>query len=106
MEIKEINHFIESEIKRLEAYYSDRDSKELEMAMGFKMIEEIGELFEQLLKHKGYQRKDKLNNYNEEELKKEFADVIFTVLIMAKKFNIDIEDAIKIKMDEIKKRNY
>jgi len=106
MEIKEINEFIESEIKRLEEYYGDKDDKELTMAMGFKVVEEIGELFEELLKHKGYQRKSKLDNFDEGALKKEFADVIFIVLTLAKKFDIDIEEAIKIKMEEMKKRDY
>ncbi len=104
MEIKEINEFIESEIKRLEERYSDKDDKELTMAMGFKVVEEIGELFEELLKHKGYQRKSE--HFDEENLKKEFADVIFIVLTIAKKFNVDIEEAIKIKMEEMKKRDY
>ncbi len=34
MEIKEINEFIENEIKRLEDYYKDKDPNELTMAMG------------------------------------------------------------------------
>jgi len=106
MEIKEINEFIENEIKRLEKYYEGKDENELTMAMGFKVVEEVGELFHEFLSHKGYQRKDKLDKFDKEEIRKEFADVIFTVLIMAKRFDVDIEDAIKIKMEEIKKRVY
>jgi NTP pyrophosphatase (non-canonical NTP hydrolase) len=106
MDIKEINYFIESEIKRLESYYSKKDKEELTMAMGFKVVEEIGELFNEILAHKGYQRKDKLDKLNKEEINKEFADVIFTILILAKRFNIDVEQAIRIKMEEIKKRSY
>ena len=106
MEIREINEFIKQEIKKLESYYDDKDEKELTMAMGFKVVEELGELFNEMLGHKGYQRKDKLENLNKEEIKKEFADVIFTILILAKRFGVDIEDAIKIKMQEIKRRVY
>ncbi len=106
MEIREINQFIEKEIKKLEKHYNDKDDKELTMAMGFKVVEELGELFEELLKHKGYQRKSKLDNLNEKDLKKEFADVIFIVLTIAKRFGVDIEEAIKIKMEEMKKRDY
>ncbi len=97
MDIKEINEFIENEIKRLENYYKGKDPNELTMAMGFKVVEELGELFNEFLSHKGYQRKDKLERLKKEEIKKEFADVIFTVLIMAKRFDVDIEEAIKIK---------
>ncbi|MDE1848800.1 MAG: hypothetical protein KGH55_02105 [Nanoarchaeota archaeon] len=106
MNIKEINQFINEEIKRLEEYYSEKDKSELTMAMGLKVIEELGELYDEILKNKGYQRKEKLQKADEESLKKEFADVIFTILILAKRFSIDIEDAVKIKMDEIRKRRY
>jgi NTP pyrophosphatase (non-canonical NTP hydrolase) len=106
MDLKEINEFIEEEIKKLEFYYNEKDNQELSMAMGFKVIEEIGELFEEILMHKGYQRKDKLDKFDHEGIKKEFADVIFTILILAKRFDVDIEDAIKIKMQELKKRDY
>jgi len=106
MEIKEINKFIDEEIVRLEHYYSGKDKNELTMAMGFKVVEEIGELFKEILGHKGYQSKSKLDKLDREEIKKEFADVIFTTLILAKRFNVDIEEAIKIKMEEIKKRDY
>ena len=106
MEIKEINEFIENEIEKLEERYKDRDENELTMAMGFKVIEELGELFCEFLSHKGYQRKEKLEKMDKEGIKKEFADVIFTVLIMAKRFDIDIEDAIKIKMEDLKGREY
>lgn len=106
MEIKEIDNFIENEIKRIEERYKDKNKDELTMAMGFKVVEELGELFNEFLSHKGYQRKDKLEKLKKEEIKKEFADVIFTVLIMAKRFDIDIEEAIKIKMEEMSNRNY
>ena len=104
--MQEIHNFIDAEIKRLEKYYGGKDVDELTMAMGFKVIEEIGELYEQILTHKGYQRKEKLEKLDREEIKKEFADVIFTILILARRFNINIEEAIKIKMEEIKKRFY
>ncbi|MEK6886016.1 MAG: MazG nucleotide pyrophosphohydrolase domain-containing protein [Nanoarchaeota archaeon] len=106
MEIKEINNFIDGEILRLEDYYKAKDKNELTMAMGLKVVEEIGELFKEILGHKGYQSKSKLDKLDREEIKKEFADVIFTTLILAKRFNVDIEEAIKIKMAEIKKRDY
>ncbi len=106
MEIDEINKFIDEEIIRLEEYYKGKDKNELTMAMGFKVVEEIGELFKEILGHKGYQSKSKLEKLDKEEIKKEFADVIFTTLILAKRFDVDIEKAIKIKMQEIKKRDY
>ena len=104
--MKEINKFIEEEIIRLEKYYKTKDKNELTMAMSLKVVEEIGELVKEILTHKGYQRKDKLDNLDKEDIKKEFADVIITLLILAKRFNVDIKEAIEIKIKEIKKRNY
>lgn len=106
MEIREIELFVEEEIKRLDLYYKNKNKSEFEMVAGFKIIEELGELFSEVLAHKGYQRKEKLEKLDKEEIKKEFADLIFTVLILAKRFNINIEEAIKTKMEEIKKRKY
>jgi NTP pyrophosphatase (non-canonical NTP hydrolase) len=104
MEVSEINNFIESEIKKLESHYSHKDGEKLTMAMGFKVVEETGELFNELLSHEGYQRKDKLEKFKIEDLEKEFADVIFSTLILAKRFHVDIEKAMKIKMSELKNR--
>ena len=106
MEIKEINQFVDQEIKRLEEYYHLKEGEELTLAMAMKIVEELGELFNEVLAHKGYQRKDKLNNLNEKEIEKEFADVIFTTIILSRRFNIDIEKALITKMNEIKNRNY
>lgn len=106
MEIKEINDFIENEIANIEKRYCDKNKDELTMAIGFQVIEELGELFSEVLLSKGYRRKDKLEKLDKENMKKEFADVIITVLMLAKRFNVDIEQAIKIKMNEIKNRKY
>jgi NTP pyrophosphatase (non-canonical NTP hydrolase) len=106
MEMKDVNRFIECEIQRLEEYYKDKDKNELTMAMTIKVIEEIGELFQEILSHGGYQRKDKLDKLNKKDIEKEFADVMITLLILAKRFDVNIEDALKIKIEEIKNRTY
>ncbi len=102
MEIKEINQFIETETKRLEEYYKLKGNEELTLAMTIKVIEEIGELFNEILAHKGYQSKEKLDALDKNEIEKEFSDVIITLLILANRFNVDIEKALKEKI-QIKK---
>ncbi|GEM_PF-557510 len=108
MEINEINNFIDSEIKRLEEYYSlkGKGQEEIILAMALKIGEEVGELFNEVLAHKGFQRKDKLSKLNKKEIESEIADVIFTTFILSRKFNINIDDAINEKMAKIKKRIY
>lgn len=106
MKIEEINSFVDEEIKKIESYYGKKDKQELTMAMRLKVGEELGELFQEILANKGYQRKDKLEKMKREDIEKEFADVIFTVLILAKRFDVDIEKAINIKMNELRNRSY
>jgi NTP pyrophosphatase (non-canonical NTP hydrolase) len=106
MDIKEINQFIDKEIERLKKYYDSKNDEELTLAMAIKIGEELGELYNELLAHKGYQRKDKLEKLDKEEIGREIADVLFTTLIIARRLNIDVEKAIKDKMNKINARNY
>lgn len=106
MNIKELEQFIEEEIKKLVNYYKNKSDEELTLAMTAKMAEEMGELINEILSHKGFQRKEKLENLKKEELGKEFADVLVTALILAKRFDIDIEAALKKRMNKLKERSY
>jgi len=106
MELKELNKFIDEEIKKLKEYYQLKGDEELTLAMAIKIGEEFGELYNEVLAHKGYQRKDKLENLNENEIENEMADVILTTLILSGRFNINIEEALKEKMNKIKMREY
>ena len=106
MKIEEINQFVDEEIKKLEKYYYLKEGEELTLAMALKIGEEVGELFNEVLAHKGFQRKDKLNKLDEKEIESELADVIFTTFILSRRFNIDISKAIKNKIDKIKQRDY
>ncbi len=106
MEIKEINEFVEEEVKRIKEYYSNKSDEELILAMIVKTIEEIGELFNEILAHKGFQRKTKLDKLDEKNLETELADSLITLFIIGNRFNIDIETALKNKMDKLKQRSY
>lgn len=106
MDIIEINKFIDEEIKQLRDYYKMKNDEELTLAMAIKIGEEVGELYNEILGHKGYQRKEKLDKLDLKDIEKEIADVLFTTLIVARRFNVDIESAIKEKMDKIRERNH
>ena len=75
-----------------------------EMAYGrmVKTSEEVGELSDAVLDYFGRQRSDKEHNAN--ELALEVADVIIAVSILAKTFNVNVEEALRIKMAKIQKR--
>ena len=75
-----------------------------EMAYGrmVKVSEEVGELSDAVLDYFGRQRSDK--EHNADELALEVADVIIAVSILAKTFNVNVEEALRIKMAKIQKR--
>ena len=75
-----------------------------EMAYGrmVKTTEEVGELSDAVLDYFGRQREDK--QHNADELALEVADVIIAVSILAKSFNVNVEEALRTKIAKIKKR--
>jgi len=52
----------------------------------------------------GYGRKEKLEKFSPEDLEQEIADVLFSVMMIAKSLNIDVEKAMSNKMKIIKNR--
>ncbi|MGB2762437.1 MAG: MazG nucleotide pyrophosphohydrolase domain-containing protein [Minisyncoccales bacterium] len=105
MEFKNLLKFIEDEDKRLIKYYGGYSDKEKRiLARTVKLTEELGELCDEVLSYNSLQRQDKLNNREEENLSKEFADVVITTFLLAKAMDIDIEKALGEKIEEIKKR--
>lgn len=103
MELKELLKFIEIEDGRLNSYYSHSDSEKMVLARTVKLSEELGELCEEVLAHHSFQRAQKIEN-RVSNLPEEFADVIITALLLAKSMNIDIESALKSKVEKINKR--
>ena len=75
-----------------------------EMAYGrmVKTTEEVGELSDAVLDYFGRQRSDK--EHNADNLALEIADVIIAVSILAKAFNVNVEEALRIKIAKIQKR--
>ena len=105
MELKELLEFIDIEDERLKkayGHYTDQEKRTL--ARTVKLTEELGELCEEVLLHSSLQRKDKLDKHDKENLPEEFADVIFTTLLLAKSMNVNIENACERKIAKINKR--
>ena len=68
-----------------------------------KVQEELGELAEQILKMDKLQRDEK-GEFNLEELKKEFADVILSLLIFAKTLGLSLSEILDSKLDQVVNR--
>jgi len=105
MELKDLLKFIEIEDERLKKYYGGYDDQEKRiLARTVKLTEELGELCDEVLAYNSLQRKQKLDNHDKENLPEEFADVIITVLLLAKAMNVDIEKAFEKKVEKVNKR--
>lgn len=105
MHLKDLRIFIKKEDKRLRkshGYYKDEEKRIL--ARTVKLGEEMGELCDEVLSFNAMQRQDKLVKHEASNLSEEFADVIITTLLLAEVMNVDIEKALKQKMQKIDKR--
>lgn len=106
MNLKELKNVILDIEKLLDNYYnlSEMSQKEIVYSHALKLTEEVWELTSLILKKFGYQRKEKLSEYNQNNLEWEFADVLLVTMILAKSLNIDIDKALSEKVEIIKKR--
>lgn len=64
-----------------------------------KLMEEVGELSEAILKTDSLQRSDKLKKKS--DLEGEFADVIFVAMILSQELDVDIGKALERKITKI-----
>jgi len=104
MELKELHEFVKSEDQRLRDLYPYQTDKEMILARMCKLVEETGELSEQVLKSLGFQRKEKMIDVKKEDLDEELVDVLITAFLLGEAFDVDIEEAIAKKVKKIKER--
>ena len=103
MNLKELKKIIKSEKETLVNKSGVAETeKEKVLLRTVKLNEEVGELCEEILNKFGNQRHDK--NFDDKNLRGEFADVVITLMLLADKMNIDVEKAIGEKVNEIIKQ--
>lgn len=78
--------------------------RERVLARMAKLTEEVGELSDEVLGSLGYQRQEKLDARKPGGLEDEFADVIVTVMLLAKSMGVDIGMALEKNMQKIRTR--
>ncbi len=103
---KELLDFIENIDKKLREKYkgNDFDKKWEILSSTVKLSEEVWELSSEVLISLGRARQKKLDNSWIENLEWEFSDVIFATLFLANKMWVDINKAIRNKLEKIEKR--
>lgn len=106
MTIDELNAFIE---ERDGIYRAMKDGniseRERILARTVKLMEEVGELSDEILGTLGHQRQSKLDLRKPEGLAEEFADVVITTFLIAKSMGVDMPAALEKKMEKIRVRN-
>lgn len=85
----------------VEHWYSQR---ELLFSRIAKLTEEVGELSGDVMLSLGHGRKEKVEQFNKENLGWEIADVIIVAHLIAKAYNIDVQEVLNKKMENIQKR--
>ncbi len=102
---KELSEFIEGVNTKLHKEYDSKlSSSEYMLSHFIKLSEEVGELAEQVLAYNDLQRSTKNMSKDKVALGDEIADVLFTLLLLAKDLDVDIDDALIHKMKKVKER--
>ena len=102
---KLINIIKDIQIKLDNKFWNNKISqKEKILSSCVKMTEEVGELSGEVLKSFWRARKEKLDNYSNDDLKWEFADSILSVLLLAEQMWVDINEALEMKLKKIEDR--
>lgn len=107
MDMKELLDFVDRTLSTAGkwTFYRDQDMTKRIFAQTLKLTEEVGELSSEILWHTGFVRQEKLSRYSPETLEDEFADVILVTIRLAKLMDINIESALKNKIEKLKQRN-
>ncbi len=73
-------------------------------ARTMKIVEELGELADEILTSMNLQRKSKIARFSRENVEDEFADVLGSLVLLAIELDIDIEEVIKKKIKFTRER--
>lgn len=102
---KELTQFIAAESNRLNSnYYADYDVEKRVFSATVKMVEEVGELCDAVLKAHKVQRAEKMVDFDKGKLEHEIADVLITTLLIAELMDVDVNEALRTKIKKIEGR--
>ncbi len=68
-------------------------------ARTMKIVEELGELSDEILTSMNLQRDSKIAKFTQQNVEDEFADVLASLILLAIELDIDIEEVIQRKID-------
>jgi len=88
----------------LNTHWPLKDKDQRVFARTMKIVEELGELADEILTSMNLQRKSKIAKFSRENVQDEFADVLASLVLLAIELDIDIEAVIQKKINFTKKR--
>lgn len=69
-----------------------KDTQQRIFARTMKIVEELGELSDEILTSMNLQRNSKIAQFSHQNIEDEFADVLASLLLLGNELNIDIEE--------------
>lgn len=103
----EINELVK-EYKKISKFLNERwplkDKNQRVFARTMKIVEELGELSDEILTSMNLQRDSKIAKFSRENLEDEFADVLGSLILLANEIDIDVETVIKKKIKFTRER--
>ena len=105
MDIKYLQERVNEITDKTRPHYKlySQEEKEI-LTKTVKLNEEVGELCNDILSVLRLQRKSKLDKFDKRNIYEEFADVIITTMQLAAVTKVDMERAIKDKLNKIEQR--
>lgn len=73
-------------------------------ARTMKIVEELGELADEILTSMNLQRNSKVANFSKQNMKDEFADVLASLILLAIELDIDLDQVMKKKIEYTRDR--
>ncbi|MFZ5376644.1 MAG: MazG-like family protein [Patescibacteria group bacterium] len=81
-----------------------KDGQQRIFARTMKIVEELGELADEILTSMNLQRNSKIEKFSRENIEDEFADVLASLILLANEMDIDVEAVMKKKIKFTRER--
>lgn len=102
MDIKELQTKLSKQEKDLRIKFHTLTKREKDiLAKTVKLTEEVGELANDILATLQLQRKSKLEDFDKSNIYQEIADIIISTIVLASILKVDVDRAIKEKVEKI-----
>lgn len=104
MTIQQLVQEYQSISKLLNEKWPIDDPNKRIFARTMKIVEEFGELADEILSSMNLQRNTKIENFSRQNIEDEFADVLGSLVLLANELDIDIDEVMRRKIELTNKR--